>query len=118
MWATPRRTTVHRTVIAALALVAAGATVATTATAGGASEPTSLALPALAGAESGERTAAGAAVRRAEARQPASLRLFRAWLAAFNSGDRTRYARFLERNFPSRTAPMWLGDMGFREITG
>ena len=53
----------------------------------------------------------------ADARRPASLRLFHAWLAAFNSGDRARYERFLERNFPSRVA--WLlPDMGFREFTG
>ena len=109
----------HRTLIAALALVAAVATVATSATAGGVPEPGALALPALAGGESGERTAAGAAVpSAAEARRQPSLRLFRAWLAAFNSGDRTRYARFLERNFPSWTPPMWLGDVGLREITG
>ena len=109
----------HRTLIAALALVAAVATVATSATAGEALEPGSLALPALAGAESGRGRAAGAAVQSAaEARRQPSLRLFRAWLAAFNSGDRTRYARFLERNFPSRTPPMWLGDVGLREITG
>jgi CubicO group peptidase (beta-lactamase class C family) len=109
----------HRIVIAALTLVAAVATVATTATAGEALEPGSLALPALTGGEFGEVTAAGAAVEStAEARRQPSLRLFRAWLAAFNSGDRTRYARFLERNFPSRTPPMWLGDVGLREITG
>ncbi|HET8873437.1 MAG TPA: serine hydrolase domain-containing protein [Gaiellaceae bacterium] len=107
----------HRIVIAALALVAAVATVAT-ATAGEALKPGSLALPALAGPELGERTAAGAAVPSAAGvrRQP-SVRLFRAWLAAFNSGDRRRYARFLTRNFPSR---LYLLDeeMGFRELTG
>ena len=52
-----------------------------------------------------------------EARRLPSLRLLHAWLTAFNSGDRTRYWTFLERNFPSRL-PMWLGDVGFREITG
>ena len=51
-----------------------------------------------------------------DARPQPSLRLFRAWLAAFNSGDRERYRTFLDRNFPSR-APLWFGDMGFRDFT-
>jgi CubicO group peptidase (beta-lactamase class C family) len=53
----------------------------------------------------------------AEARQPPSVRLFRAWLAAFNSGDRTRYAAFLDSRFPSR-ANWLLPDMALREFTG
>jgi D-alanyl-D-alanine carboxypeptidase len=53
----------------------------------------------------------------AAAAKPDSLRLFHAWLAAFNSGDRTRYARFLKRNFPS-WAPLIDRDMGLREFTG
>ena len=44
---------------------------------------------------------APAAQGTAEASQQPSLRLFRAWLAAFNSGDRTRYAKFLKRNWPT-----------------
>jgi D-alanyl-D-alanine carboxypeptidase len=84
--------------------------------------PTSLCSalrPALAAAEVGERarevapTGSGAA----EARRQASLRLFRAWLAAFNSGDRRRYARFLRRSFPSRVH-LLNPEMGFRELTG
>ena len=109
----------HRIVIAALALVATVATVATTATAGEALEPGSLALPALAGAEAGETTARATPTVQgaAQVRPQPSLRLFRAWLAAFNSGDPTRYWRFLARNFPSR-APVFLLDMGFRDGTG
>jgi D-alanyl-D-alanine carboxypeptidase len=76
-------------------------------------------VPAVAGAEAGETTTRATPTLQgaAEARPQPSLRLFKAWLAAFNSGDRTRYARFLERNFPSR-ATTWLLDMGFRDITG
>ncbi len=76
-------------------------------------------MPALVGAGEADSTAerAPAVQGTADARRPASLRLFQAWLAAFNSGDRTRYARFLARNFPSRV-PMQLGDMGFRDYTG
>jgi CubicO group peptidase (beta-lactamase class C family) len=53
----------------------------------------------------------------AEARQQPSLRLFRAWLAAFNSGDRARYAKFLKRNWPTW---VWLidRDLGLRAFTG
>jgi CubicO group peptidase (beta-lactamase class C family) len=53
----------------------------------------------------------------AAARQPDSVRLFKAWLAAFNSGDRARYAKFLKRNWPTW---VWLidRDMGLREFTG
>ncbi len=108
----------HRLLIAPLALVALVATVAATATAGETLEPRSLALPALAGGELGESAAAGSAVlSAADARQQPSLRLFRAWLAAFNSGDRGRYATFLRRSFPSR-APLLTPEMGFRELTG
>ena len=108
----------HRLLIAPLALVALVATVAATATAGETLEPRSLALPALAGGELGESAAAGSAVlSAADARQQPSLRLFRAWLAAFNSGDRPRYATFLKRNFPS-WAPLIDRDLGLRELTG
>jgi CubicO group peptidase (beta-lactamase class C family) len=115
----PMHSVMHRAVTAALALVAV-ATVATAANAGEAREPASLARPALAGRELGERTRAGAIVQSAAgARRPASVRLFRAWLAAFNRGDRGRYATFLERNFPSRADPNFLlSEMGFRELTG
>ena len=92
--------TTHRMSIAALALVAAVAIAATTATAG--------------------RTAAHAtptAQAAAEARPQPSLRLFRAWLAAFNSGDSVRYASFLARNFPSHVA-LQFQDMGLRDLTG
>jgi D-alanyl-D-alanine carboxypeptidase len=54
----------------------------------------------------------------AQARQYPSLRLFRAWLAAFNSGDRTRYSAFMARNFPSHSGPAEIADMGLRDFTG
>ena len=46
-----------------------------------------------------------------------ALRLFRAWLAAFNSGDWGRYGRFLASHFPSRSVFL-RSEMGFRELTG
>jgi D-alanyl-D-alanine carboxypeptidase len=78
-----------------------------------------LAVPTFAGAREAERKAATAPAARtaAERRQPPSLRLFREWLAAFNSGDRTRYAKFLKRNFPT-WAPLIDHDMGLRDLTG
>jgi D-alanyl-D-alanine carboxypeptidase len=108
----------HRIVIAALALVAALATVAATASAGEAVEPRPLAFSVLVGAELGEKTVVGAALPgAAEARPQRSLRLFRAWLAAFNSGDRRRYATFAARNFPLHRR-MLDPVMGLREMTG
>jgi CubicO group peptidase (beta-lactamase class C family) len=75
-------------------------------------------VPALAGAQAGQSTARATAVQgAAEARPQPSLRLFRAWLAAFNSGDRARYAKFLKRNFPT-WAPLIDRDLGLREFTG
>jgi D-alanyl-D-alanine carboxypeptidase len=116
--ATATRTNMHRTVTAALALVATVATVATTASAGEALEPGPLVFPPVTGAESVQRTAAGAAVHgEAGTPQQPSLRLFRAWLAAFNSGDRRRYATFLRRSFPSRL-PSLNEEMAIRELTG
>jgi CubicO group peptidase (beta-lactamase class C family) len=91
----------HRTLIAVLALVAALPTLAATATAGDAPE---------------QGRGTGALVERAARPQP-SLRLFRAWLAAFNSGDRERYANFLIDTFPSRS-PLLQQEMAFREFTG
>ena len=52
-----------------------------------------------------------------EASQQPSLRLFHAWLAAFNSGDRTRYAKFLKRNWPT-WVPLIDRDLGLRAFTG
>lgn len=55
--------------------------------------------------------------RTVEAKQQPSLRLFRAWLTAFNSGDRALYAKFLKRNWPT-----WVSlidrDLGLRAFTG
>jgi CubicO group peptidase (beta-lactamase class C family) len=70
------------------------------------------------GATASETTArATPAQADAEVRPQPSLRLFRAWLTAFNSGDPVRYERFLARNFPSqlvRSTP----DLGLRDFTG
>ena len=49
------------------------------------------------------------------ARAAAPYRQFSAWLAAFNSGDRTRIGQFLETNYPSAKLD---GQMNFRERTG
>ena len=76
-------------------------------------------VPALAGAETGESTvrATPTVQGAAEAKQQPSVRLFRAWLAAFNSGDRARYTTFIKRNWPTW---VWLidRDLGLREFTG
>jgi CubicO group peptidase (beta-lactamase class C family)/pimeloyl-ACP methyl ester carboxylesterase len=76
-------------------------------------------LPAIAVADSAKGMTEESPSTRsaAEARAQPSLRLFRVWLAAFNSGDRTRYAKFLGRNFPSR-APLLSQEMAFRDYTG
>ena len=75
-------------------------------------------VPALAGAEAGQSTARAAPTvqRAAEAKPQPPLRLFRAWLAAFNSGDRARYAKFLKHNWPTW---VWLidRDLGLRQVT-
>jgi CubicO group peptidase (beta-lactamase class C family) len=47
---------------------------------------------------------------------PAAKQL-QAWLAAFNSGDRAQYRRFLENNFPTRVSDL-NQDMDFRARTG
>ena len=75
-------------------------------------------LPALAGAGAWAPAAeqARSVQWAADARPQPSLRLFRAWLAAFNSGDRARYEKFLRRNFPSRV-PLLSQEMAFREFT-
>jgi CubicO group peptidase (beta-lactamase class C family) len=44
-------------------------------------------------------------------------RQFRAWLSAFNAGDRARYEAFLREQFPSRAARLD-GDMNFLQMTG
>jgi D-alanyl-D-alanine carboxypeptidase len=46
-----------------------------------------------------------------------SMRQFSAWLDAFNSGDRERYASFLEDAFPARSRSL-NDEMLFREATG
>ncbi len=47
----------------------------------------------------------------------AAERQFRAWLAAFNAGDRAAYGAFLRERFPSR-APRLDGDIDFLQRTG
>jgi D-alanyl-D-alanine carboxypeptidase len=53
----------------------------------------------------------------AAARAQPSYHQFTAWLAAFNSDDRTEYQHFLEKNFPTRASGL-NQDMNFRERTG
>jgi CubicO group peptidase (beta-lactamase class C family) len=60
-----------------------------------------------------EMTPAQAAAARA---QP-PFHQFSAWLAAFNSGDRAQYQRFLANNFPNRGSSL-NQDMEFRANTG
>jgi D-alanyl-D-alanine carboxypeptidase len=66
-----------------------------------------------------ERTVTGATPGHADAnsRGKPPVRLFVAWLAAFNSGDREGYANFLERTFPFRE-PNLGADLQLRELTG
>jgi CubicO group peptidase (beta-lactamase class C family) len=63
--------------------------------------------------------AAAAGPGQAAAVQTASAaeRQFRAWLAAFNAGDRAAYGAFLREQFPSR-APRLDGDIDFLQRTG
>ena len=51
----------------------------------------------------------------AAARKGAPFRQFSAWLAAFNSGDKTRIGQFLETNYPSMKLD---AQVNFRERTG
>lgn len=51
------------------------------------------------------------------ARMQPSFRQFSAWLAAFNSGDRAQYRKFLENNFPPRVSSLDQ-EMDFRSRTG
>ncbi|MGD0126868.1 MAG: serine hydrolase domain-containing protein [Terriglobia bacterium] len=60
-----------------------------------------------------EMTPAQAAFART---QPSTHQFF-AWLAAFNSGDRAQYLRFLQNNFPNRVSGLDQ-DMDFRANTG
>jgi len=57
--------------------------------------------------------AGAAAVQTASAAE----RQFRAWLAAFNAGDRAAYGAFLREQFPSRV-PRLDGDIDFLQRTG
>ena len=78
-----------------------------------------VAATVVASAASAPRVAARrpAVLGTADAQKPAPVRLFQEWLAAFNSGDRTRYAKFLKGNWPTW---VWLidRDLGLRETTG
>ena len=66
------------------------------------------------------QVASAPAAQAAPAARPATgpaERQFRAWLAAFNAGDRAAYGAFLREQFPSR-APRLDGDIDFLQRTG
>jgi len=63
------------------------------------------------------QVAATKAAPAAQAVQSPAERQLRAWLEAFNAGDRARYEAFLRGQFPSRAARID-GDMNFLEMTG
>jgi CubicO group peptidase (beta-lactamase class C family) len=76
-----------------------------------------LAPLAAVGCMGGEEAAPAGGGVDAETRALPSYRLFSAWLAAFNRGDRERYQQFLDQSFPSRAA-LVTQEMGFRDLTG
>jgi hypothetical protein len=76
-----------------------------------------LAPLAAVGCMGGEEAAPAGGGVDAETRALPSYRLFSAWLAAFNRGDRERYQQFLDKSFPSRAA-LVTQEMGFRDLTG
>jgi CubicO group peptidase (beta-lactamase class C family) len=74
-------------------------------------------IPAAAGHAGPRQAAATKAAPAAQAVQSPAERQFRAWLIAFNAGDRAKYEAFLTAHFPSRAARVD-GDMGFFLRTG
>ena len=76
-----------------------------------------LAFPGITGRAQAPQTAPAKAAPVVQAVQSPSERQFRAWLSAFNTGDRAAYEAFLREQFPSRTARLD-GDMDFRLRTG
>jgi D-alanyl-D-alanine carboxypeptidase len=61
--------------------------------------------------------AAGSLWAGQQAPEAAAEKQFKAWLAAFDSGDRATLLQYLEKNYPERAAEVD-GEMGFREMTG
>jgi D-alanyl-D-alanine carboxypeptidase len=76
-----------------------------------------LLFPLAAGYAQAPQTAPTKAPPAARAAQSPAERQFRAWLEAFNAGDRAKYEAFLREQFPSRAARLD-GDMNFLEMTG
>ena len=76
-----------------------------------------LAFPGITGRAQAPQTAPAKAAPVVQAVQSPSERQFRAWLSAFNTGDRAAYEAFLREQFPSRAARLD-GDMDFRLRTG
>ena len=76
-----------------------------------------LVLPAAAGHARAPQAAATKPAPVAQAANGSAERQFRAWLSAFNAGDRAKYEAFLREQFPSRTARLD-GDMDFLLRTG
>jgi D-alanyl-D-alanine carboxypeptidase len=76
-----------------------------------------LLVPLAAGYAQSPQTSPTKAAPAAQAAQGPAERQFRAWLAAFNAGDRAKYEAFLREAFPSRAARVD-GDMNFLMRTG
>jgi CubicO group peptidase (beta-lactamase class C family) len=76
-----------------------------------------LILPAAAGHARSPQAAATTAAPVSQAAQSPAERQLRAWLSAFNAGDRARYEAFLRETFPSRAARLD-GDLNFLMRTG
>jgi CubicO group peptidase (beta-lactamase class C family) len=76
-----------------------------------------LMVPAAAGHARSPQAAATTAAPVSQAAQSPAERQLRAWLSAFNSGDRAKYEAFLRENFPSRAARLD-GDLNFLMRTG
>jgi CubicO group peptidase (beta-lactamase class C family) len=76
-----------------------------------------LLLPVSTGHAQAPRSTGAQAAPVVQAASGAAEKQFRAWLRAFNAGDRARYEAFLREAFPSRTERLD-DDMGFFLMTG
>ena len=76
-----------------------------------------LGVPGITGRAQPPQTAPAKAAPVVQAVYSPAERQFRAWLSAFNAGDRAKYEAFLREHFPSRTARLD-GDMDFLLRTG
>jgi len=76
-----------------------------------------LALSAPAAQARGPQAAATKAVPAVQTAESPAERQFRAWLNAFNAGDRAAYEAFLRERFPARV-PRLDGDLDFLQRTG